>query len=490
MNETGGAQAGLNAPWDQAEEHPEGLSQDERWARWVLQSARKWEDIANLIKPTHIDSVDDDHRRMTEIALRISNLLDLLQDGKLDLGSVRDQERILNNLYIGVAGHFEREERIMRRYKLPGFAAHKGQHDDFLDQLQAYITDFKDGRLTTAVNIKTTILEWWIDHINEVDFKTFRQRNWTDDVLMVAKTWDDVAELVKQTKVEDIDAEHRAVTEQILALLDSNDDKAGQPWLGGVFPDWQSPFQALISLATEHFANEERFVQDNGFDGHESLREQHQAFFAVLADCEANIRAGHAKLDDDMVFTILKWWVDHMNTTDYETFSLEVVGDQLLHDASSWAELERFVSTVGQAGLDAEHRQFVETAFALERRIADLAFGAHDGTDGRAIGEALADLETQARDHFRQEEAILGAGDPRQLQLHKDEHARFLEMLATCRKDYGAGRMVMSRERLHRMIKWWVDHINAVDRRAFQELDAELRASREDADLTPLVAER
>ena len=84
-------------------EDRQGLSQEDAWARWVMETARKWEDIDDLIHHTGIEAVDADHRRMTEVALQISNLLDMLQrtcNGRLTANEVLGHEEyVLTKLY-------------------------------------------------------------------------------------------------------------------------------------------------------------------------------------------------------------------------------------------------------------------------------------------------------------------------------------------------------------------------------------------------------
>ena len=39
------------------------------WGRWVMQTARTWDDLSPVIRACGLDSVDDDHRRMIEYEL-------------------------------------------------------------------------------------------------------------------------------------------------------------------------------------------------------------------------------------------------------------------------------------------------------------------------------------------------------------------------------------------------------------------------------------
>ncbi len=64
----------------------EGVISNQNWTRWILQTARKWEDIDEIIKITGIDTIDNDHRKMAEYALEINNLIDLFEKEGLFFG--------------------------------------------------------------------------------------------------------------------------------------------------------------------------------------------------------------------------------------------------------------------------------------------------------------------------------------------------------------------------------------------------------------------
>jgi len=452
---------------------PQGLSQEDAWVRWVMETARKWEDIHDLIHRTGIEAVDEDHRRMTEVALQISNLLDLLQDGHLDLTMVQDQTRVLNNLYIGIAGHFEREERIIRRYKLPGYANHKGEHDKFLDLLQSFIVDFKEGRLTVAVKLKSTILEWWIDHINEMDFRTFCQRDWTEDALRVAKTWDDVADLVMHTKIDAIDRERRELIELALKLGDAAPSFHGDNIIHRVFEAERTPFKDLIDFAAGHFAREEAFMADQGFAGYEVQCAEHAEFLEMLERYDRDYVDGKLVVNEDVSVSILSWIVTHTNTTDHETLSLDTVMPEILERAETWEDFKPFVGSLAAADkvrIEDDYKTIFDILFELEGRALERAGGEEGGVNKGAVTPVLGRLDDVVKKHFAKEEQTLRASDVRELQLHEAEHQWFLGRIERLRVDFNAGRQELTRQLTRSLIKWWVSHINDADQRAFKQM--------------------
>lgn len=163
------------------------------WTRWVMQTARSWDDITGIINKTGIDSIDNDHRQMTEVVLEVNNLIDIYESGAIDLNAIHEQGRVLETLYTLAKRHFDREIIIIEKYDLPQLEEQQKQHRQFLEMLTGYINDFKEGRLAVSLNLKSAVLEWWVRHINTVDTQTFSRENWTKVAIDNARSWDDVA---------------------------------------------------------------------------------------------------------------------------------------------------------------------------------------------------------------------------------------------------------------------------------------------------------
>ena len=184
----------------------------ETWNRWVMQTAKTWADVSSVIKETGIEAIDYDHRRMTEAVLEINNLLELIEGGGLQMESIRQQERVLENLYAYASRHFARELRLIKKYNLPCLKEQIAAHKEFLTMLNGMIQDFREGRLTASNSIRTVILDWWIRHINELDYISFCSENWTAAVIKNATDWKDLVHLLRRTGVDSLDNEHREMT--------------------------------------------------------------------------------------------------------------------------------------------------------------------------------------------------------------------------------------------------------------------------------------
>lgn len=143
------------------------------WTRWVLQSARMWEDVSDIVQVIGIHAVDDDHRKFTQYALDLNLIIQALNNRDTSFENLHRGEEIFQQLLDYAEIHFNREERIMREMESPMMIQHLEQHGMFMGMIEGHYNDFKRGRLQMVSGLKLSILDWWVNHINVVDYKTF-----------------------------------------------------------------------------------------------------------------------------------------------------------------------------------------------------------------------------------------------------------------------------------------------------------------------------
>lgn len=124
------------------------------WVRWVLQTARTWDDISVVIKETGIEKIDNDHRHMTDYALAINNMIDTMERGEHNLDFINHQADLLQKLYDYTLKHFSREEDLIQSFNMDGYNDHKSVHEEILAMIRNTIDDFNTGRLTISQNLK------------------------------------------------------------------------------------------------------------------------------------------------------------------------------------------------------------------------------------------------------------------------------------------------------------------------------------------------
>jgi len=143
------------------------------WTRWVLQSARTWADVSGVVQTIGIHAVDEDHRKFTQYALDLNLIIQALNNRDVSFENLHRGEEIFEHLLDYAEIHFDREARIMRQMESPMLKEHLEQHAMFLGMIEDHYGDFKRGRLQMVSGLKLSILDWWVNHINVVDYKTF-----------------------------------------------------------------------------------------------------------------------------------------------------------------------------------------------------------------------------------------------------------------------------------------------------------------------------
>lgn len=143
------------------------------WTRWVLQSARIWGDVSGIVQKIGIHAVDEDHRKFTQYALDLNLIIQALSNRDVSFENLHRGEEIFEKLLDYADIHFNRERRIMSKMESPLMARHLEQHGIFLGMIEEHYSEFKRGRLQMVSGLKLSILDWWVNHINGIDYETF-----------------------------------------------------------------------------------------------------------------------------------------------------------------------------------------------------------------------------------------------------------------------------------------------------------------------------
>ena len=148
---------------------------DMAWMRWVMQTARTWEDISGIIRTIGIEGVDDDHRLFTEHVLRLNELIDSFNSKSIGMDTISGQKELFRTLTTYATDHFRREESIMELTGNPHLETHHRTHEAFMELLASHALGLEEGRVNISVALKMNILDWWIGHINGVDAASFTE---------------------------------------------------------------------------------------------------------------------------------------------------------------------------------------------------------------------------------------------------------------------------------------------------------------------------
>lgn len=411
---------------------------ERHWSRWVMQTARNWDDISDVVKRTEINVIDDDHQKLTELTLSINNLLEASKDGQFDLAAIERQRQTLESLYAYSEHHFLREEELIEKLGLPDLERQRKQHGIFLDMLRKALEDFNHGRLTVSIHLKQWILEWWVRHINEMDYQTFCQENLVERVSSNPEVWPHLVAMVKPTGIDSIDAEHEKLIK--VAIRWVNALQTGQ--------ESKAYFDELARCAQEHFHDEEELIVKHGLPGLEMQKSQHQKFMEILHSFEDKWATSPA----EGIGTILNWWVSHINGTDGSSFAVEQLESAVFDNAADWEHIRDFILPTGVVRLDDQHRSIAEKMLQVEA-----------AEDKSSLISSLDEMITLARHHFSEEEALMAREGSRVLRVHAEAHVGFLDMVQGYRDDLSHDRLEASKGLKRYLLTWWMRHIREFD---------------------------
>lgn len=111
------------------------------------------------------------------------------------------------------------------------------------------------------------------------------------------------------TNVAFADQEHQTLFGLLNKLYDEATSGAERATIG-------ASLDALIAYVVDHFAHEEKEMQDKGFGGFDRHKAEHDALVGICADLQKKFHAGQADVTDE-VGQMVKGWLDsHIPTFD------------------------------------------------------------------------------------------------------------------------------------------------------------------------------
>ncbi len=147
----------------------------EKWATVLIEEATTVEVIAFMIKKTGIGDIDNDHLKLVGHTLELNKLI--VNFEKTNHIDKDEFFTVFNKIYDFTKFHFEREEKIMMAMNSVDFKSHKDEHDRIVKMLADLGENFTSGRMIISSTFKLKLLDWWINHTNTTDYKTFVEHN-------------------------------------------------------------------------------------------------------------------------------------------------------------------------------------------------------------------------------------------------------------------------------------------------------------------------
>ncbi|MBF0444922.1 MAG: hemerythrin family protein [Magnetococcales bacterium] len=463
---------------------------EEYWTRWIVQTARSWNDISEVIKHTGIEKIDNDHRVLIESSLELNRLIEAFESDDVNLAMIKKEAAFLEKVYNIWDGHIKREEGLIKKFGLKNLDRQQEQHRKFLTLLDTFIKDFKSGRLWVSVNLKMSVLEWVVNHINTLDYETFCRDNWMPVVVENATVWDDVSELINSTTLHMLDDQHKDLVDLTLTLNPLIDlwDKGDHRVVSS--QDGRAILKRIKQYAQSHFQHEENFIAKNSIAGLERQQFEHNKFIDSLLLLEEKAQAGEELNPRQIKIDIMVWWIVHINKVDMDTFKLESWTGVFLTVTDSWANLADIVRTTGVDKLDEEHKELILLTLRFNKIIDEVAKTGITQELRDAGLVILDDLYQFSKNHFDGEVAFIKKHNIPGLAKQEADHKYFLDMLTELLEDIRNKRIVFSPRIKSKIIGWWNDHINYTDYETFKlENWAEglFKSATKFADVAPII---
>ena len=111
-----------------------------------------------------IDRIDQQHKKIVTL---LNELYEAMQagQGREALG------KVLNDLLLYTKTHFATEEQAMAAHGYPDYEEHKRRHEKMALKVKALHEQFRDGALTSPIQITNFLKDWLAKHIRETDKK-------------------------------------------------------------------------------------------------------------------------------------------------------------------------------------------------------------------------------------------------------------------------------------------------------------------------------
>ncbi len=455
---------------------------EEKWVAWAMQTSKSWSDVEDVLRFTHIDFIDNDHRILIEHALELNHVISKAQR-YYSMELIHETKDVLNRFYTYAVEHFNHEEVFMDKYDLPDADAHKREHKRILDILSAALKDFESGKIKVSIKLKMQVMDWLIKHVNIVDYNFFKIEKWSDNLLKATRI-EDVKPIIHLTGIGEIDKQHMKLTAQSIEMMNALSRDIDVEEVNDII-------DSFIDYTRYHFEFEHQFMLKYKIEDVESHLNEHAYFINKMKTFKHDVIDGQADIHEIKTW-LLTWWINHINLTDKSYFDYSNWASEVILNATAIEDIEVVLSRTGIAEVDQDHLGLMEIMIHLYNeinahsegkkpvlstgngnRIADLKqFMDTRMSDSEMeyrerVLKYLDDAYALAKNHFLREERIMSEIGAHDIVSHKNEHQHILEKLEKIKYNLEHDLLDVSANIKTMILKWWIEHTNTTDFRTF-----------------------
>ena len=124
-----------------------------------------------LVTDVGVDELNKQHLRLASYAVELNQIVEEISAREPTQSDWRHVDALFSRTCLFVAAHFRSEEELMEKYGYPGYADHKGLHNQFSSELADVQSKINNRNLKFGGKLSTLLWDFLYVHINEVDIK-------------------------------------------------------------------------------------------------------------------------------------------------------------------------------------------------------------------------------------------------------------------------------------------------------------------------------
>ncbi len=256
---------------------------------------------------TGIEEIDNEHRHLFEM---LEELKGLLEDEQF--ADKYDQVKaMIEELAEYADSHLEHEEAHMERIRDPELISQRAQHDNFRNKIQDFMfrdISSEEQQQEALSELQEYTTRWLYHHILGSDMMIGKNKP-LEEWMMLENPCEFSDSY--RTGITLIDEEH-----QVLFDIIGDINRIVKSYsVSDQYDELQTIFARLIDYTSEHFADEEEYMESIGYEGLAVERRAHEGFVNKLKTIQANpdkIDGNPQEYVERLVEFLLRWLVTHI----------------------------------------------------------------------------------------------------------------------------------------------------------------------------------
>lgn len=112
----------------------------------------------------NIKEIDAQHQQLVK-------MINELHDAMLQARSKEVTLEIIGRMAEYTQYHFSTEEKYMKQFNYPDYAAHKKEHEKFIAQVGSFKKEYESGKAGLSYDLMNFLKDWLVKHIESSDRK-------------------------------------------------------------------------------------------------------------------------------------------------------------------------------------------------------------------------------------------------------------------------------------------------------------------------------